>query len=188
MDRAMAGEDRERFEDERDFVIARYVLGLSMSEEWVDFACRALVAGFDSPSLRILAGEFRADRFTVEPLVRRTMDELGWHLVSRFEAKVALARSFARRIVSGEMEPLEGLEQFFEALGGGAGASDIEHEAPSPLPRAAAQLKELVDLYYELDDLYEWRASGEDAARIQCHLERVAEEARECAKSLLEDR
>jgi hypothetical protein len=35
---------------------ARYILGLRVLPEWVDWAAEAIVAGYDSQSLRILAG------------------------------------------------------------------------------------------------------------------------------------
>ena len=35
---------------------ARYILGLQVLQDWVDWAGEAIVAGFDSQSLRILAG------------------------------------------------------------------------------------------------------------------------------------
>jgi len=56
---------------------AGFLLGLSALQNWVDWATEAIVAGYDSESLRILAGlESPFDEQEINRLSKRAFDEL----------------------------------------------------------------------------------------------------------------
>lgn len=74
--------------------------------EVIEAATQCLVAGSDSESLRELAGaSVRDSRFVLDPLVLRTVDELG--LSGELESEVQLSAMFAmaRRLRSGRVLP-----------------------------------------------------------------------------------
>ncbi|WP_406865010.1 hypothetical protein ABZO31_33040 [Streptomyces sp. HUAS MG47] len=77
----------------------------------VDAACDALVAGLDSPSLRILAACTRAEAdYDVHELLPPAFDELGLVHSPFGDEEDALedaARALARRMLAGELTPRE---------------------------------------------------------------------------------
>lgn len=87
---------------------ARWVLGSLRPEELVDLAGRALEAGFDSPALRVLAGEARPTRPDAQPLWARALSELGLDPLDEEQARLVVAASWARAIASGEIGAYEG--------------------------------------------------------------------------------
>lgn len=81
--------------------------------EYVDWAMECLVDGFDSKSLRLLAGfdkrhPYKAD---FEELFRKSLDELGWDYLSDKEVLFDYAKSLAKQILSEEIEINEGVEK-----------------------------------------------------------------------------
>jgi len=87
---------------------ARWLLGLLHPEPLVEFACDALEADVDSPSLRILAGEIQPTRETLEPLFRRVLEELGCEPLDELQARGLVAQSWATQIVAGAVTPYDG--------------------------------------------------------------------------------
>ncbi|MET7481224.1 hypothetical protein ABZT17_43890 [Streptomyces sp. NPDC005648] len=76
----------------------------------VTAACDALVAGLDSPGLRILAACTRGEAdYDVPDLLPPALDELGLSLYSRdsVAGREAAARALARRMLAGELTPRE---------------------------------------------------------------------------------
>lgn len=86
----------------------RMVAGVLRSEELPDIATDALVRGWDSPSLRLLAGQDPADVRDSADLFERVLDELGIALLPPDEAVWCLVRMTAQEIVDGEIEPASG--------------------------------------------------------------------------------
>jgi len=76
-------------------------------EDMPQVAANLLEAGYDSPSLRRLAGEMRVTcSADVEDLVRRTFRELGVpYPLSEKQAKLIVTRQVARLVIAGEYDP-----------------------------------------------------------------------------------
>ena len=90
-------------------------MGLLASEEYIDWAGEMLVKGFDSPSLRILAGlnNFTSG-FEVEDRFKRSIQELGFELPERQAALRAYSCAVAKRIVAGKQPAKEGLHALYK--------------------------------------------------------------------------
>jgi len=76
----------------------------------VSAACDALVAGLDSPGLRILAACTRAEAdYDVHALLPEALEELGltFYPVASEGGQEAAARALARRVLAGELTPRE---------------------------------------------------------------------------------
>jgi hypothetical protein len=59
---------------------AAHVLGMTDAEDWADWATRAIVEGFDSPSLRNLVGSTPPyDQLEVERLSHSALAAMGGH-------------------------------------------------------------------------------------------------------------
>ncbi|MFD0377317.1 hypothetical protein [Streptomyces sp. NPDC127112] len=127
--------------------------------EVVDAACDALVAGLDTPGLRMLAACTRAEAgYDVYDLLPPALDELGLilHPVADVAAQEAVARALARRVLSGELKPWEVTFRIHQRYG---------HELP------------LTQRLAELDELYALLEDG-DRAVDQVNAEVVAEARR----------
>jgi hypothetical protein len=94
--------------DEIRQIQAQWILGILSPESMVQFACQALEADIDSPSLCQLAGEIKPTHWTVQPLFERIISELGLELLSKDQANLIVARNWAKKIVSGEVSPYDG--------------------------------------------------------------------------------
>ncbi|MFE7568968.1 hypothetical protein ACFU76_18725 [Streptomyces sp. NPDC057539] len=76
----------------------------------VTCACNALVAGLDSPALRMLAACTRAEAdYDVPDLLPPALDELGltFNSVGSVAGQEAAARALAARLLAGELTPRE---------------------------------------------------------------------------------
>ncbi|WP_284574618.1 hypothetical protein [Streptomyces sp. 2P-4] len=76
----------------------------------VNAACDALVAGLDTPSLRVLAACTRAEAdYDVHDLLTPALEELGltFHPAASEAGREAAVRALARRMLAGELEPWE---------------------------------------------------------------------------------
>jgi hypothetical protein len=94
--------------DEIRLIQAQWTLGILNPERMVEFACQALEADIDSPSLCQLAGEIKPTHWTVQPLFDRIISELRLELLNKDQANLIVARNWARQIVSGEISPYDG--------------------------------------------------------------------------------
>lgn len=115
-------------------------VGEISASEVVDSACDALVAGVDTPSLRILAACTRAEAdYDVHDLLPPALAELGLTLPVGGEAgQEAAVRALARRMLADELKPWELTYRIHRRYG---------HEVP-----LAERLAELDDEYGMLDD------------------------------------
>ncbi|MCX4632831.1 hypothetical protein [Streptomyces sp. NBC_01443] len=140
---------------------ALWSVGEVSASEVVESACDALVAGLDTPNLRILAACTRAEAdYDVHDLLPPALAELGLtlHPVGGGEAAV---RALARRMLAGELKPWELTFRIHRRYG---------HELP------------LTERLAELDDEYGMLEDGDEAiAQVDAE---VTAEARRLANHL----
>ncbi|MFC7219252.1 hypothetical protein ACFQLX_13900 [Streptomyces polyrhachis] len=85
-------------------------MGEISATDVVAAACDALVAGLDSPALRILAARTRAEAdYDVPDLLPPALDELGltFYSVGSVAGQEAAVRALAARMLAGELTPRE---------------------------------------------------------------------------------
>lgn len=85
-------------------------MGEIRATDVVTTACDALVAGLDSPALRILAACTRAEAdYDVSDLLPPALDELGltFHPVGSVAGQEAVVRALAAQMLAGELTPRE---------------------------------------------------------------------------------
>jgi hypothetical protein len=85
-----------------------------LSEDLPEVGHRALSAGFDSPSLRNLAGLNAAQHDEARDCFHRALDELCVTRPTRQDAVMRLAREVAQSIVAGSVSAHEGAVRIFE--------------------------------------------------------------------------
>ncbi|MGW5769841.1 hypothetical protein ACWEVY_11925 [Streptomyces longwoodensis] len=115
-------------------------MGEIRATDVVTAACDALVAGLDSPALRILAACTRAEAdYDVPDLLPPALDELGLtiHSAGSVAGQEAAARALAARMLAGELTPRELVFMIHQRFG---------HELP-----LAERLADLDDDYDVLD-------------------------------------
>ncbi|MGT2532778.1 hypothetical protein ACU4GG_41245 [Streptomyces nojiriensis] len=120
---------------------ALWSVGEISASEVVDSACDALVAGLDTPNLRILAACTRAEAdYDVHDLLPPALAELGLtlHPVGGAASQEAAVRALARRMLAGELKPWELTFRIHRRYG---------HELP-----LTERLAELDDEYGVLED------------------------------------
>ncbi|MER7200166.1 hypothetical protein [Streptomyces sp. CB01635] len=89
---------------------ALWSMGEIRATDVVTGACNALVAGLDSPALRMLAACTRAEAdYDVPDLLPPVLDELGltFYPVGSIAGQEAAARALAARMLAGELTPRE---------------------------------------------------------------------------------
>ncbi|MEU6120333.1 hypothetical protein [Streptomyces sp. NPDC047123] len=127
----------------------------------VEAACDALVAGLDTPGLRMLAACTRAEAdYDVHDLLPAALDELGlaFHPVGSQAGREAAARALARRMLAGELTPREFTFRIHQHHG---------HEVP-----LTVRLAELDDEYDILE--YGDRTVGQVDAEVTAEARRLA--------------
>ncbi|MFI7284714.1 hypothetical protein ACIBOV_31105 [Micromonospora chersina] len=140
--------------DMRD-VGVRVLVGDLASEELPMVAAQALAEGLDSPSLRELAGLSRGDYREARELLDQVVHELGLpELPDEEQAVWEVVASYARRVVSGAITPVDGAHAI-AAFGGSLGF-------PEPL----ATFAYLADL---------WEDNAAERAQLEQEIEREAE-------------
>jgi hypothetical protein len=90
-----------------ELALMRFVLDEQPSEELPSVATNALVAGVDSPSLRVLAGLRASDYADARDLFTAAVDELGLARPTPDEARWYFVRRWARAMVDGAISPYE---------------------------------------------------------------------------------
>jgi hypothetical protein len=88
--------------------IASFVFGWPSAERLPGAAIEALEDGYDTPSLRQLAGAEGRDYESIRKLLLRAMSELGVAMPSLSEAGIWSARRIARDILDGHISPYDG--------------------------------------------------------------------------------
>jgi len=94
---------------------ANIVLGLTITDTLPNVAERALMDGYDSPSLRILAGLTKSE-VTEEaiPYFKKALSELGVSLPLKRDAVLLLANQVAKQILQGNIKPYEGAKKIWK--------------------------------------------------------------------------
>lgn len=93
--------------------IEKYVLGSLLSDDLPRVALEALEAGYDSPSLRQVAGASGADPRDINDLFIRALTELRIQMPSPADAALSLARQIAGEVVQGTISPYEGARRIW---------------------------------------------------------------------------
>jgi len=100
-----------------DLVVAASlrVLDLLPPHKLPDVAAAALQAGFDSPSLRLLAGLLPVESWRSRELFDGALQELNLASVSKVEAARTYAKAVSIQIVAAELSPREGARRLWDA-------------------------------------------------------------------------
>jgi hypothetical protein len=109
----------------------------------VDAAVGLLVAGIDTPNLRILAGEDRADRTEVENVLAATLRDFGREPLDHRAAALLVARDLAASVVADDRRAAE-IAPAIWRLYADVGLSAIDW--PEPFVRLAHAADSVVDL------------------------------------------
>src|SRR5436190_23269306 len=94
-----------------ELAVARETLGLLQQEDLPEIGLRALMDGYDSPALRILAGLNSSQLDEAPDYFHRPLVELRVPLPSGRDAAMRLGREVARPTPGGALAPHEGAEQ-----------------------------------------------------------------------------
>jgi hypothetical protein len=144
-------------------------IGEIRANDVVSAACVALVAGLDSPALRILAACTRAEAgYDVPELLPAALDELGltFYPVGSQAGQEAAARALARQMLAGELTPRELALRIHQRFG---------HELA-----LAERLAELDDEYDVLE--YGDRTLAQVDAEVTAEARRLTQHARVSAE------
>lgn len=97
----------------KQFFLRLYLEEWTSGSDYVDWAFTCLEEGFDSKSLRLLAGLSRNHPHMAdfEELFRHSLNELGWRYLTDKEVLLDYAKSLAKQILSGEIEATVGVEK-----------------------------------------------------------------------------
>lgn len=145
--------------------VALWSVGEATGSDVVGVACDALVAGLDTPGLRVLAACTRAEAdYDVHYLLPAALHELGltFYPVDSEAGREAAAPALARRMLAGELKPWELTFRIHSRYGHG-----------SPL---TARLAELDDEYGAIeygDEAPDWLDAEvtAEAQRLAAHTE-----------------
>jgi hypothetical protein len=95
---------------------ARFVMGEVRTDEVPDAAAGLIVSGFDSPSLRELAGADRWDGEQVRRLFLDALAEMGRRAPSPSEARRAVAETWIREMASGATDPYTACRRIWQEV------------------------------------------------------------------------
>ncbi|HRH40943.1 MAG TPA: hypothetical protein PKY82_04810 [Pyrinomonadaceae bacterium] len=97
-------------------LFARIYLDKITSDNFVDWAIDCLEEGLDTKSLRLLAGLDKNHPIEADfnELFRKSLDELGWKYLGEKEVLLDHAQNLAKKILSGELDPIKGSEQIHQ--------------------------------------------------------------------------
>ena len=133
-------------------ILANYVLGNVGESALIDMARQALVEEYNSPAVRVLAGESPDDfnAFEVRDILRRVLTQLSWSLPSPQEAAKVLLCYWARSIINGSVTPKEGAEHVTLEV-----YMHFCNKQEETRVGEYLDVSELIGLYYAYDDLQE---------------------------------
>ena len=119
--------------------VAFYKLDLIKSEKLPEIASDALEASYDSPSLRLRAGELNPIMSTVGPMFEKTITELNISIPTKRGAYFIVAKYYSNKIISGELSPYDGAKIIWEKV-------TLEEDSPEELSAFAGAASEIEDL------------------------------------------
>ena len=99
-----------------DEAIVKYVLGLLPATNLPAVGVQALEAGYDSPSLRQLAGIGGDDPDVARKLFIRSVQEIGLIVPTPAEAGLCVARAIAGEVLTGAVTPYEGAKRIWDEI------------------------------------------------------------------------
>ena len=105
-------------------IAARWALGRIYSEQLPQIALQWLEDGFDSPTLRILAGETNPIMSEVGPIFERVLEELNIAVPTSAEYVLHLVREVAQNIVEAKITPYDGASRLYDLHSAYADNSD----------------------------------------------------------------
>jgi hypothetical protein len=109
-----------------DSVLGRREMGWASGNAVVDWAGDALSKGFDSASLRALAGlTSPTNEFEVDALVRAAAAELGFVVPDREKLLRQFATILAEDIVTGRKRPVDGAKELYQVFRMAKSLSDL---------------------------------------------------------------
>jgi hypothetical protein len=97
-----------------EYDASKMALGLLSAMDLSAAAARALEDGFDSASLRILAGSTALEPDEAGAMFERSLAEIGVPKPSKRDAVMRLARDVANGILSGATAPYQGAKEIWE--------------------------------------------------------------------------
>jgi hypothetical protein len=145
---------------EIDLAQALWCLGQLPPEDIPEIACQALERGFDSPTIRKLAGLHKPVASDIGDLFDRAMIEMGRKPLSKKAAGLLIAKDIAAQIVRGQIDPYQGAREIWweiwnecerpEELKAFVGLADGYEDEPSHREQyrndIVAEAKKLLDL------------------------------------------
>jgi hypothetical protein len=152
-------------------ILAGWTLQRLHSERLPGIATDWLMAGYDSPALRELAGIATPIMSEAGPVFERVLAELAWKVPAKDEALLIVAHDAAQGIVEGAIPPYEGARIIWWGV-----ANELEH--PSQL------LLDFVGAASELEDIPE--RSAHDGLDRQNYILEMEATIRSSARKLLE--
>lgn len=126
----------------RDLAI-RLAMGKSIVDDLPMAAAHALAGGFDSPTLRELAGLSKGQPREAVDLFRQAMDELGWPVPDESAARLHLMRNGASDLLAGRGDPEDLAHEVYW------------HACYSGLPELRAVGDRFLELYAGWDAMYD---------------------------------
>lgn len=93
---------------------SKLLLGLISALDLPDVAADALEDGFDSPSLRLLAGSTESDVDETRPLLAQALAEMDCCVPNRHAAVMCLAREISKDLLAGTVGTHEGATTIWE--------------------------------------------------------------------------
>ena len=98
-----------------ELIAARLYLDMAISKDLIDWAVSMLESGFDSSSVRVLAGLSEPlDRIEVLEYFKRAKTELNIPEISREDAITFYGCDICRKILRGEISPSDGAKRIYE--------------------------------------------------------------------------
>ena len=91
--------------------VALWALGRLYSEQLPVIAYEWLEAGWDSPTLRMLAGERNPIMSEVGPMFDKALEELGFVVPAPSDVPMQLVSEIAQKIVEGTVSPYDGARE-----------------------------------------------------------------------------
>lgn len=103
-----------------------------------EVASKALVAGADSPALRVLAGLTHNEIAEVSTIWRKAISELGLPVLGRQEAARIHATAISKQIINGDLSPEEGAKRLWDVS---IRVNDPDFHDLDPFVYAASELQ-----------------------------------------------
>ncbi|KAA3611947.1 MAG: hypothetical protein DWQ01_07645 [Planctomycetota bacterium] len=96
-----------------DLIVSKAALGFFLSDDLPKIGVQALEHGWDSPSLRILAGLYQSEAEEAKRMFTRALSELGITIPTKRNAALNLAKETAKNILAGMTEAYPGAKEIW---------------------------------------------------------------------------